>query len=89
MRRPAALLATLALIVFASQAGVAQAEEKAAARAPVPLDGIVAIVDDVVLFRSDVAERVRHFEAQLPKDPQKRRAELGELSRVMVKRLVE
>ncbi|HSO40831.1 MAG TPA: SurA N-terminal domain-containing protein [Labilithrix sp.] len=89
MRRPTALLATLALTAFASQAGVAQAEEKAAARAPVPLDGIVAIVDDVVLFRSDVAERVRHFEPQLPKDPQKRRAELGELSRVMVKRLVE
>jgi len=79
----------LAALALASTASLAQAEEKSAERAPVPLDGIVAIVEDVVLFRSDVAERVRHFEPQLPKDPQKRRAELGELSRVMVKRLIE
>ena len=70
-----------------AHAGGARADDSAA-RATVPLDGIVAIVDGVVLFRSDVAERVRHFEAQLP-DPQKRRAELGELSRVIVKRLIE
>jgi parvulin-like peptidyl-prolyl isomerase len=64
----------MATVALTAMALQARAEEPVAARAPVPLD---------------VAERVRHFEAQLPKDPLKRRAELGELSRVMVKRLVE
>ena len=88
MRPRDALVLGLILAASFAHAGGARADDSAA-RAPVPLDGIVAIVDGVVLFRSDVAERVRHFEAQLPKDPQKRRAELGELSRVIVKRLIE
>jgi peptidyl-prolyl cis-trans isomerase SurA len=81
------LVAGLATLASLALARPALAEEKSAA--PVPLDGIVAVVDDLVFFRSDVADRVRHFETQLPKEPQARRAALGELTRVMIKRLIE
>jgi parvulin-like peptidyl-prolyl isomerase len=59
------------------------------ARAPIPLDGIAALVDDVTIFRSDVAARVRHFEAKLSKDPVKRRVELAEASRTLLSRMID
>jgi parvulin-like peptidyl-prolyl isomerase len=59
------------------------------ARAPIPLDGIAALVDDVTIFRSDVAARVRHFEAKLSKDPVKRRIELAEASRTLLSRMID
>jgi parvulin-like peptidyl-prolyl isomerase len=87
---PYGLLLVGALVASAAHSGVARAEEPPrVARAPVPLDGIVAIVEDVTIFRSDVAARVRHFEPKMSKDPRERRIERADLAKVMVGRLVD
>ena len=59
------------------------------ARAPVPLDGVAAIVDDVFIFRSEVVARARHFEAKLSRDPIQRRAELAVLEKQLLVRLID
>ena len=68
---------------------VALAGAHANASPPIPIDGIAAVVDDVVLFRSDVVTRMHMHESQLSKDPTKRSAELAELYYVTVRRMVE
>ena len=77
-------------VAAASSSGLARAEEPRArvARAPVPLDGVAAIVDDVTIFRSDVASRLRHFESKLSRDPRERRIQLVELSKEILTRIV-
>jgi parvulin-like peptidyl-prolyl isomerase len=95
MIRPArlrvALLASGLAVAATSHGDLARAEEPRArvARAPVPLDGVVAIVDDVTIFRSDVATRIRRLESTLSKDPRERRREIAELEKGMVARLVD
>ena len=69
---------------------VAVALASAPARAaPIPIDGIAAVVDDVILYRSEVLARMRHHDAQLAMDPDKRKTELAELYRVFVRRMVD
>lgn len=58
------------------------------ARAPVPLDGVAAIVDDVTIFRSDIVSRLRHFEGKLSRDPRERRVQLAELSKEILTRII-
>ncbi len=73
----------VSLVAF-SLAAVTQAAEPA----PVPLDGVAAIVDDVVLFRSDVADRARHLDSKLPEAV--RRKELAaQLQRLIDDTLIE
>jgi parvulin-like peptidyl-prolyl isomerase len=83
-----AVLATAATVSFGSEA---RAEEPRArvARAPVPLDGIAAVVDDTTIFRSEVIARARHFEDKLSKDPVKRRTELVDLQKQVLGRLID
>ena len=76
----ATFLAVLVLSLAPAPAGAAP---------PIPIDGIAAIVDDVVLFRSDVAARMRQHEAQLSKDPNKRRTQLEQLYYGTVRRMVD
>ena len=76
----AALLAALVLLLASARADAAP---------PIPIDGIAAVVDDVVLFRSDIATRMKTSESQLPKDPTKRAAALAELYYVTVRRMVD
>jgi peptidyl-prolyl cis-trans isomerase SurA len=94
MRRPLAL--TLVPILLLASAPSLHAEPAApaptparAARAPVPLDGVAAIVDDTTIFRSDVTSRARPFEAKLSRDPVKRRGELIELTRQLVLKMID
>lgn len=56
---------------------------------PAPIDGIAAIVDDVTIYRSDVAARIKRLESTLSRDPSERRKQLSELARGMVGRLVD
>lgn len=56
---------------------------------PAPIDGIAAIVDDVTIYRSDVALRIKRLESTLSRDPSERRKQLAELARGMVGRLVD
>lgn len=56
---------------------------------PAPIDGIAAIVDDVTIYRSDVAARIKRLESTLSRDPSERRKQLAELARGMVGRLVD
>ncbi len=79
MRRASAL-AALAMALSSAPASAAP---------PTPIDGVAAVVDDVVIFRSDVAVRMRPHEARLSKDPGKRRDELGELYFVTVRHMVD
>ena len=83
----AALVATFAI----AWAPDVRAEEQRArvARAPVPLDGVAAIVDDVILFRSEITARARHFESKLSRDPVKRRAELVDMKKQLLARLID
>lgn len=77
---------------FAQPSAAAPAPEARAARearAPIPLDGIAAIVGDVRIFRSDVTARARFFLDKLSKDPVKRRAELADLQKQVLMRLVD
>lgn len=87
----AVVLSAAAIATSASFVSDSQAEEPRAraARAPVPLDGIAAIVDDVTIFRSEVIARARHFEDKLSKDPVKRRTELVDLQKQVLGRLID
>jgi hypothetical protein len=69
----------------------AHAEERGVrgARPPIPLDGVAAIVDDLVIFRSDVNARVRRFESKLPGDPSARRAERAKLEKALLARMID
>lgn len=58
-------------------------------RAPVPLDGIAAIVDDAVIFRSDVVSRSKPFLEKLSKDPNERRTQMGQLHKEMLQNLID
>ena len=92
MPRPVVVaLALVGLAVTLGSSGSARAEEPRAraARAPVPLDGIAAIVDDVVIFRSDVAARAKRFESTLSHDPTKRRGELASMGKQILARLID
>jgi peptidyl-prolyl cis-trans isomerase SurA len=91
MVRSAVASAALIGLAIACGATSAHAEEPRAraARAPVPLDGIAAVVDDVFVFRSDVNARVRHYEATLSKDPTKRRAELAAMEKALVAKIID
>ncbi len=68
---------------------LALAGARANAAPPIPIDGVAAVVDDVVLFRSDVAARMRMSEGALSKDPTKRAAALAELYHGTVRRMVD
>jgi hypothetical protein len=83
-----ALLLALAPVVGAREA---RAEEPRArlARAPVPLDGIAAIVDDVIVFRSELDVQVRHLEQKLSHDPVQRRAEIATLEKELLSRGID
>lgn len=96
MSRMARSFATAALVAAASislsiSPNSARAEEPRAraARAPVPLDGVAAIVENVTIFRSDIAARVRLLEQRLSKDPIQRRAEMLALSKEILSRLID
>lgn len=91
MRRMVRVLAAALLLTVVSTAADARSDEPRprVARAPVPLDGIAAIVDDVVIFRSQVSARALHFESTLSKDPTKRRGELAKLEKKIVQSLIE
>jgi len=88
---PRSVVAALLGLAIACSSSGARAEEPRprVARAPVPLDGIAAIVDDVLIFRSDVAARARRFEATLSPDPIKRRTELATMEKQIVARLID
>jgi hypothetical protein len=81
-------LLALALVVGTSEA---HAEEPRArlARAPVPLDAIAAIVDDVVVFRSELDAQVRHLEQKLSHDPIQRRVEIVTLEKELLSRGID
>jgi peptidyl-prolyl cis-trans isomerase SurA len=91
MPRPVvAALALLGLAISASSSGAHADEPRArVARAPVPLDGIAAIVDDVFIFRSEVAARAKRFEATLSHDPTKRRSELAAMHKQLLARMID
>jgi hypothetical protein len=82
---------TVGAVAALSAASDARAEEPRArvARAPVPLDGIAAVVEDVIVFRSEVAARVRRFESTLSHDPIKRRAERVEIEKQILGRMID
>ncbi len=91
MPRPVvAVVALLGLAISGSSSG-AHADERRAgvAQAPVPLDGIAAIVDDVFIFRSEVAARAKRFEATLSHDPTKRRTELAAMEKPLLARMID
>lgn len=58
-------------------------------RAPVPLDGIAAVVDESVIFRSDVALRAKPFLERLSKDPVQRRVQLGALHKELLQHMID
>ena len=94
MNVSALLLAATGLLAQTKAAAPAPATAAAAAPAagpakPVLLDGIVAVVEDVTFFRSDVAQRLHHLESRLSKDPTERRAQQKDLSRQVVRKLVD
>jgi peptidyl-prolyl cis-trans isomerase SurA len=89
MSRP--VVAALLGLAIAASSSASHAEEPRAraARAPVPLDGIAAIVDGTYVFRSDVAARAKRFESTLSHDPTKRRAELAALEKQLLARMID
>lgn len=91
MPRSVVAFAALLGLVIASSSPGARADEPRArvARAPVPLDGVAAIVDDVLIFRSDVAARAKRFEPTLSHDPTKRRAELAAMEKQLIARMID
>jgi len=92
MPRPISCVLAVVLAVASIASGSrARAEEPRArvARAPVPLDGIAAVVDEITIFRSEVIARARHFEDKLSKDPTKRRTELVDLHKQVLGRLID
>jgi len=80
--------ASLSTSAFTTRAHAEEARPRAA-RAPVPLDGVAAIVENVTIFRSDVAARLRLFEQRLSNDPIKRRAEMVGFSKEIVSHLID
>jgi parvulin-like peptidyl-prolyl isomerase len=93
MHRPVVAFAVASVVALAAlgRGSIAAAEEPRArlARAPVPLDGIAAIVDDVVVFRSDIDAQTRHFEPKLSHDPVQRRAELAVMQKELLARAID
>lgn len=91
LARSTTAASALALALALSTTAPAHAEEPRAriARAPVPLDGVAAVVDGVVIFRSDVNARARRFESKLSTDPLRRRAELVELQKTLLARMID
>ncbi len=89
MSRP--VVAALLGLAITASSSAARADEPRArvARAPVPLDGIAAIIDDVFIFRSDVAARAKRFEPTLSHDPTKRRAELAAMEKQLLARMID
>ena len=83
--------AIVAAFVAAVVSSKARADEPRArlARAPVPLDAVGAIVDDVFIFRSEVVARAHHFESKLSRDPIQRRGELVALEKQLLVRIVD
>ena len=88
MRRPVVLLVAAALLALDAGAGAEEPRTRLA-RAPVPLDGIAAIVDDVVVFRSEIDAQARRFEAKLSHDPVQRRAELAAMEKELLARAID
>lgn len=91
MPRSVVAVAALLGLAFSGSSSGAHADERRAgvAQAPVPLDGIAAIVDDVVVFRSEVAARAKRFEATLSHDPTKRRTELAAMEKPLLARMID
>jgi parvulin-like peptidyl-prolyl isomerase len=91
MSRPVVAVAALLGLAISVSSSASQAEEPRArvARAPVPLDGIAAIVDGTYIFRSDVVTRGKRFEATLSHDPTKRRAELAAMGKQLLARMID
>lgn len=58
-------------------------------RVPVPLDGIAAVVDSTVIFRSDIAQRSRPFLERLSKDPIQRRGQMAELQKELLQHMID
>lgn len=81
----------LASLATAALTTVAHAEDArpTAARAPVPIDGVAAIVETTTIFKSDIASRARLFEKRLSNDPIKRRAEILLLSKEILSHLID
>lgn len=95
-RRAAVLVRALLPILLLALGGLAGAREAHAeeprarlARAPVPLDAIAAIVDDVIVFRSELDAQVRHLEQKLSHDPIQRRAEIATLEKELLSRGID
>lgn len=84
-------MALAVLVAAITLCSVASAEEPRArvARAPVPLDGVAAVVDEAFIFRSDVDARVRHHEPKLSKDPVKHRTELADLANALLASMID
>ncbi|MBX3188823.1 MAG: SurA N-terminal domain-containing protein [Labilithrix sp.] len=78
-------IASLGVIAATSATRPAVAE----GRAPIPLDGVAAVVGEERIFRSDVTARARPFLDRLTKDPVKRRGELVDLHKQVLMRLVD
>ena len=89
MPRPVVAAALLGLTLTFGSSARAEEPRARAARAPVPLDGIAALVDEVVIFRSDVAARAKRFEATLSHDPTKRRSELASMGKQIIARMID
>jgi parvulin-like peptidyl-prolyl isomerase len=87
--RVAVGLAVFSVLSLPSRDARAEEPRARVARAPVPLDGVAAIVDDVVIFRSDIAQRAKHFDQQLSKNPVERRAELVALQKQLLSRAID
>lgn len=91
-RPPALALLTAALaLAISAAAPLARAEEPRTrvARAPIPLDGVAAVVDGTVIFRSEVNARARHFEPKLSSNPLVRRKEMAELQKTLLQRMID
>ena len=87
-----ATTALLTSLTLAPRAALAQPRAdgtQRGQRAPVPLDGVAAIVDDAVIFRSDVVSRSKPFLEKLSKDPNERRAQVGQLHKEMLQNLID
>jgi parvulin-like peptidyl-prolyl isomerase len=91
MRRSLLVLVAAASFGLIHDARDARADEPRAraARAPIPLDGIAAVVDDVIVFRSEINQRASHFEDRLSKNPIERRAQLVALHKEIVEHLID
>ena len=83
MKRFPALVALSLLVPLTASAA------PPATPAPIPLDGVVAIVDDVVFFRSDVITRLKRLDAKLSKDPAQRLEQQSALVKEVTARLID